>query len=679
MLSFKFINTINSILKTNSELTVKNIAIESHVSQRSVRYEIEKLNEYLIINNYKEIQIEKGLLKFYNLNEIQKILENNDHYFPSSDERENYIILKILLDRQINQREISEELDISKTTVKGHLKDTKFFLIKYNLSLEIQHKKGLILIGKEENIRECLLKILNIISHKNSIYLKNKVKELILDTIDEIGIKKFINYCQKLMEIIISDEAYDIILNYLKISLYMNKKGYTINNIKNEKFLSETKEFKCIKKSSPIFEEWYEVEFSKFEYLKITDYFLGSNTYNLNYSYYDNWVEMELIVKEMIYEFNSEIKEDISQDKLLLEGLLNHIKPTIYRMKNNIELENSIYKEVLESYPHLFKITENIVKKIEKSMNIKFTEDEIAFLVIHFKAAIDRNIMKIEKLKILLVCSSGYGTSKLLAQQIKQYYDLKIINIIPKYLMEKTLIKEKIDLIFTTVDIEKNITSKPIIKLNSILTEEDKRKIESYGILKNNKKISMNSLIRIIKDNSQGINEKKLKKELRELFEEFLMDDILHKKNTIFDYLNNKRILLHETVKDWKEAIVKIGTLLVAENIVEKEYINNSIKTIEEFGSYIVLAPEVAFPHARITGEVKETGFAILILDNPVTFPNGDLVSIFVMFSSKDNKEHLDSFMKLVDFFNKKGVLDRIKKIKEVNELMKILKKELPN
>ncbi|MGL6063510.1 MAG: BglG family transcription antiterminator [Fusobacteriaceae bacterium] len=639
--------------------------------------ELNKVNEYLLLNNYKKIEVKKDVIASFDLNEIQTILENNNSYFPTSEERELYIILILLLNREINQRKISEELNIGKTTVKSHLKEIKFFLIRYNLTLEIQHKKGLELIGKEENIRESLLKILNIISNKDSIYLKRKAENLILNMIDEVGIRKFINYCQKLLNIVISDEAYDIIFKYLKISLYMSKKGYAIVNIKNEFFLSQTKEYKAVKKSSPIFEEWYGIEFSKFEYLKITDYFLGSNTYNLNYSYYDNWVEIEIIVKEIILQFNKEIKEDISQDKLLLEGLLNHIKPTIYRIKNNIVLENSIYKEVIESYPYLFKIAEKIVKKLENSMDIKFTEDEIAFLVIHFKAAIDRNLIKDEKIKILLVCSSGYGTSNLLAQQIKQYYNVTIVDVIPKHLIKSILIKEKIDLILTSVDIEKNITSKPIIKLNSILSEGDKRKIESYGILKNNKKISMNSLVEVVKRNPCIIDDKKLIKELKELFDEFLVDDILYKKHTIFDYLNNQRILVNETVKDWREAIEKIGALLIKENIIEQEYIINSIKTIEEFGGYIILAPQVAFPHARTTGQVKETGFSIITLNKPVTFPSGELVSVFVLFSSKDNKEHLEPFMKLVDFFSKEGILDRIKKIKKISDLMNILKKEL--
>ncbi|MGL5188934.1 MAG: BglG family transcription antiterminator, partial [Cetobacterium sp.] len=71
-------------------------------------------------------------------------------------------------------------------------------------------KKGLELEGKEENIRVALLKLLNSISKSNSIFLKEYLKENLFERIEKDGIKRFINYCQKLMKIIISDEACEL-------------------------------------------------------------------------------------------------------------------------------------------------------------------------------------------------------------------------------------------------------------------------------------------------------------------------------------------------------------------------------------------------------------------------------------------------------------------------------------
>lgn len=655
-----------------SEFHLSKISNRFGISERSLRYEIEKLNEQLFEKNELKIEVEKGCLKHSNWEVVLQNIKNNSINSLSIQEREMYILLHIFLNREINQKLVGIELDISSTTVKTHFKEVKSFLDSYGLSLVIKPKKGLELEGKEENIRVALLKLLNNISKSNSIFLKEYLKESFSQKIEKDGIKRFINYCQKLMKIIISDEAYKIIINYLRISLYMNIKNHRLTEIKNEKFLSETKEYRCIKKAASILEEWYEVELDEKEYLKITDYFLGSNTYNLNYSYYDNWVEIEIMLKEMILDFDNYIKENITEDKLLLEGLLNHIKPTIYRIKNSIELENSIYKEVLESYPNYFNITKAVLKKIEDRMNLKFTEDEISFLVIHFKAAIDRNKIKSKKKRVVLVCGSGYGTSKLLAQQLNQYYHLEIVDIIPEYLIDKVIFKNEIDLILTTVDVKIDLDDKMILKLNPILTDEDKRKIEEIGIYKSSKKISITKLLEVIKCSCKEFDEKDLRDNLKNSFDEYLIDDFIQEKNTISDYIGD-RILINEEVKDWKEAIRKVGSLLLKDKIVKESYIENAIKSIEEFGSYMILGDETLFPHARTKGDVFETGFSIMTLKTPVLLPTNELVSTLIMFSSKNNNDHLDTFVKLVDLSNEENFLQDIKKVKKREDFIKIL------
>ena len=53
---------------------------------------------------------------------------------------------------------------------------------------------------------------------------------------------------------------------------------------------------------------------------------------------------------------------------------------------------------------------------------------------------VDRNInIKKEVKNIIIVCGSGYGTSKLIAQQIKNRYNVNIVDTIPMNQLEKYL------------------------------------------------------------------------------------------------------------------------------------------------------------------------------------------------------------------------------------------------
>lgn len=670
MLTSKSIELLKFLLGKKGKVLLKEAAEHFNLSERSIRYEIEKIREETEFENF-EVILNKGECWIENYDFLENFLKNNSGYVPSPKERELYILLKICFEREINQTIISEELEISKSTIKTHLRDIRKILEMYNLELELLPKKGLIIKGEEEQLRQCTLK---------AVYLSKKQKSKFLDdiifaylkSIDKEGLKLFINYCQKLMNKIISDEAYGIILRYLTIVIYFTKRGYVINSIKNENFLKGTKEYESVQKSKALLEGYYEIEFSEAEYLKITDYFLGSHTYNISYSYYENWVEIEIIVRNFIEKVNKELDVDISNDETLILGLVNHIKPTIYRIKNGIELENTIYEEVAESYPKLFSLVKSSVGELEKFINNKFTNDEIAFITIHFKAAIDRNVKKKrEKIKVLIVCGSGYGSSRLLAQQIKDIYRVEIIDTIPRYLLEKVNKRTDIDVILTTVPIENFKTDRQIIKVSPLLTKEDLLKLDNYPIPRDSRKILFSELIDVIEKNTGEKVSDKLKIGLKNFLDTRLIDDIFHKKITIFDLLSEQRIKIKGKAKNWKEAITEAGELLLKDECIEVDYIEDMIRVVEEFGSYIMLVPNVIFPHAKARSKVKKTAFSIVMYDEKIDFIDGQKIDMVISFCSKDEREHLDGLINIIDKIEENSLKEKLIGIKNPKEVIK--------
>lgn len=654
MLSSKSVLILQNIIDFKNPKNLKTLATELNVSERTIRYEVEKIIEIANCQNLN-IEIIKGYIQVKDFEKLEEILtENFDKTAFSFEERELYILLKILFDRVVNQVQLCEELDISRSTAKTHINDLKKLLDKYHLSLELCHKKGLELIGKEEDIRQCLLKFLTLVKEKKNIFFKNTLKKYFY--INDEGIKKFLNYCQKIMTIVISDEAYEIITKYLRIAILMNKHGYKLDKIKNEKFLESTGEYEAIVKSSALLEAYYDIEFSKVEYLKIADYFLGSHTYNLKHSYYENWVEIELLVKRLIHKFNKRIDVDILMDDILLDGLLNHIKPTMYRIQNGIELENSIYLEVSESYPHLFQVAKESVKELEEFIGNTFSNDEIAFIVIHFKAAMDRNRVKSKTIKnVLLVCGFGYGTSKLLAQQLKELYSINIVEIVPYHLLEKIVFNEELDMIITTVDIDHEDISLPIIKVNPILSQDDIKNLKECNLQKSTKKVLFSKILNAVKNSCKEVDENLLLNNLKGILGTTLVDDILSKKITIFDMLKENMILENVSANTWEEAVKIAGNILIENNCADKNYVEDMIDCINKYGSYMVIIPEIAFPHARTNNNVKKSAFGVVNLKKPVFFPGNIPVKTIVTFCSKDNKEHLDAFIEIVDFMNQKN------------------------
>lgn len=649
MINGRTLVLLQNILKGESSL--KELAKNGEINERTIRYEIEKINEYLLSKGCM-VKISKGRVEVLEKEKIEKILEENyDIKHFSAKEREKYIYLHILLERGVNQQKMCEELDISRNTSKLYLKNLEERLKKYHLKLENSYKKGIILKGEEENIRHALLNFFwNLKNVENSLFRK-KMNRFLVEN-DE-GIDSFLNYCQKKMEKIVSDEAYEIIKIYLKIMLLMIKKGQTIEKIKNEHFLETTNEYQSIKKGVAILEASYDMEILNKEILKITELFLGSHTYNFSYSYYDTWIEMEILIKKMIFNFNKRIDVNILNDKILIEGLLNHLKPTLYRIQNGIELENTVYLEVKESYPILFQITTDIVRELENFIGKKFTYEEIAFITIHFKAAIDRNtVTSKEKKRVLLVCGLGYGTSKLLSQNLKEIYSVEVVDIIPKHYLKKRVKEKDFDLIITTVELN-SLDDKRVIKVNPILSSENIEKLDSMGLKKRSKKILLSELLKIISKNGKIENESGLIEELKELIGGNLIDDISSKKLTIFDTLKKNRISLGEYAKDWEEAVRIAGNLLLKTRCIEEKYIDDMVNCIKTYGSYMIMGNNIAFPHAQSEGVVKETGFSLITLKKSVIFPGDIKVKTIIAFSSRDNKEHMDSFMEILEELEK--------------------------
>lgn len=672
MLTSKSIKLLKFLLDKKEKTSLKELAEHFNLSERSIRYEVEKIQEEIEKENFKVI-LNKGEYLIEGYSYLEKFLENNTGYVPSPKERELYIFLKICFERVINQTIISNELEISKSTIKTHLRDIRKSLEMYNLELDLFPKKGLIIKGDEEQLRQCTLKAIYFSKKQKSKFLDDVIAGY-LKIVDEEGLKLFINYCQKLMDKIISDEAYEIILKYLTIVIYFNRKDCTIKSIKNENFLKSTKEYEAVNNSKALLEGFYELELSEAEYLKITDYFLGSHTYNISYSYYENWVEIEIIVRNFIDKVNKELDVDISNDETLILGLVNHIKPTIYRIKNGIELENTIYEEVVESYPKLFSLVKSSVEELEKFINNKFTNDEIAFITIHFKAAIDRNVKKKrEKTKVLIVCGSGYGSSRLLAQQIKDIYRVEIIDTIPRYLLEKVNKRKDIDVILTTVPIENFKTERQIIKVSPLLTKEDIQKLDNYHMQRDNKKILFSELIDVIEKNTGEKVTEKLKNGLKDFLDTKLIDDVFHKKVTIFDLLPERRIKIKGKAKNWKEAIVEAGELLLRDNCIEESYIENMIQIVEEFGSYIMLVPNVIFPHAKAKEKVKETAFSMVLYENKIDFIDGQKIDMVISFCSKNKREHLDGLINIIEKIEENSSKEKIMACKNSKDIIKYL------
>ncbi|HBL8318516.1 TPA: PTS sugar transporter subunit IIA, partial [Enterococcus faecium] len=112
----------------------------------------------------------------------------------------------------------------------------------------------------------------------------------------------------------------------------------------------------------------------------------------------------------------------------------------------------------------------------EERFCIHFNEDEIAYVTLHIQSLLDR--YKPDKTKVILVCSSGYGTSKLLEQRINNGFAdmVEIEDVLSINELQDRKVTD--ELVISTIPIEN--TNFPVIVVSPLMLGADVRKVKQY-------------------------------------------------------------------------------------------------------------------------------------------------------------------------------------------------------
>jgi|SRR5690625_1896292 len=112
-----------------------------------------------------------------------------------------------------------------------------------------------------------------------------------------------------------------------------------------------------------------------------------------------------------------------------------------------------------------------------------------------------------------------------------------------------------------------------------------------------------------------------------------------------------------------EEAIREAGNLLAQAGHVETQYIDAMIESYQMNGSYIVIAPEIAIPHARPEDGVNEASVSLVQLKNPIEFGNDANDPVYLVFAigATNSDEHLSLLQNLINVLGDKKKVDMIK------------------
>lgn len=670
---------------------INDIAKKINMSPRTVRNDLDRIDDYL-----KDIGIPKlvrkpnvGIILKLNDNEIKKLFEilgkiNNYDYVLSQRERVLYMLCELLNKSGfITINSLSDRMMVSRSTIINDLNQVREWLTENNLSLESSKGHGIKVSGNELDIRKSATRIL--FQSMDTLNFLNISSIRLFKDIDLDFIKNSIKVAEEQMESTFSDDAFNNLVIHIAIAVKRIQLSKDIVMDKEElKNLRKTAEFAIASSIANMLEDKFGISIPEDEIGYITIHLLGSNVTYMGNPDKDNWVHIHLIVSTLIENAGNKAHINFNNDNQLFDGLVQHIRPAIYRIKHDLKIKNPLINEIKENFYDMFKNIGESVKFIEKELESNISEEEIGYLTLHFMASIERiNNNNYKKPNVLVVCATGIGTSKFVSTKLKSIFDINIIDTISSQDVEKVLKSHNnIDLIVTTIPI--NIEKVKCIEVNTFLTENNISDLSLFfakfikreeNMIQHMGKNTVDKILDIIKDNCTIKDYHILKNKLAVYLN--IKDDKMNKdyKPSLKELINTNFININMEAKTWEDAVRKSGQILMDNGCIEKSYIDAMVNTVKKVGPYIVILPGIAMPHASPEDGVMKTGISILTLKTPVSFGNkeNDPVSVIIAISTINKLNHMNALKQLMKIIEGDNFILKALTAKTTEEILNLI------
>lgn len=567
-----------------------------------------------------------------------KVIEDLNNNFKStkaySTEERQLEILKMLLveEKTISYQKLSEYFWVSKTSISKDIESIESLFNDKTIAIE-SDKKGTRIIGSEVQKQYSLKLYTEDLLNKKSVenekdflkYAPKILKQIYPEELVNIIFEEVANL-EKTLNISLTYYYLRSLIITLIIFIFRLGKNHHIEFKKNFIF-EEIKSLETYFIAKNILENIsnrlkIKINNSDVDYLNKQ---LIAHCIKPEFSNVEQSEKYENVVKEIILEMSQIMNVNLSGDKKLYEGLLFHIVPMVYRLHIGIMIENPLLKEIKEQYSVTFSATWYVMSKISDKLNILLSEDEVAFIMVHFQAAIDRNA---QVKKILIVCPTGIGSSELIANKIKRYLPSKdIIEVVPIRKIYENKI-DNVDLIISSVQLD--IKNKPIIYVSPLVSNED---------LKNISQIYTDIFIDTKKLKFSYMEERKKYKYINSLIDESLIF-----ANCKF---TNKEDCLSYMIDAFrKKDLVYSG---FGKSIIEREKLGSTS-----------LDSSVAIPHA-LPATVKSSAIGIMTLDKSIKWSGRNVNTIILIsISEKDIKSVKNILSEVYDIVESRESVEKI-------------------
>ncbi|WP_427706778.1 BglG family transcription antiterminator [Staphylococcus parequorum] len=652
---------IEMLIKYHGQyVTIYDIAQHLAVSSRTIHRELKSIESFINTFNINLERVTKKGIQLdadeHAVTSLKNVLSQQNTIDLSQEEQKVIILYALIQAKEpIKQYGLAHEIGVSTQTLTKLLDELDIELDQYQLKLQKKRGEGIHLNGAESKKRELLSQLM--VNNLNStsvysvienhfVYQSINQSQLAMVDMDKIfQVERILMDHLDQLPYSLTESSYLTLTVHIVLSIdrMLNGEYVALNNdIYNN--VKDSFEHKVAAALALHLEHIYGVQFNQAEVTFITIHLRGAKRKESVEVFKDN--KDEARIDQLIHSVAKYSQQDFKDWDTLSEGLKLHLIPAINRLNANIETYNPLTEMIKHKYPRLFESVHRGLSHIWPDFN--FPDSEIAFIVLHFGGAIQNQGSPFYS--VLVVCSSGIGTSRLLATRLQQTFSeiQKTTQASVGDLNE--LDPTQFDAIITTVDLD--ITT-PYITVNPLLPDSDINHVAAF--LNMQKDVQPSDTLDYTHQNIPD-PEAKLSY-IRKGLE--LIDSVY------IDYIS---------VSNWTTYLTE--TLLSHQIITDGQSFAELIKHHMDTQGFVLEPYPIAIPHLK--NEIIQQPFILItILNEPITLKSNQNDDLSVNYLLNMFVPHDDTMSQLVSDISGKMVehLDNIDEfMQHPEQLLDILK-----
>ena len=623
-----YFNRILNCLLSGETYTILQIAANVGLSEKTVRTKIDQMNRWLTQHDMGRIEKKQGTGIWLEMDErqwknLQAYLDRGqslDSAVQPDDRRKQVIgkLLKLKSGQTTTLAQLADSLYLSAPTIGGLLREVSPWFEERSLKIASIRSKGVCLVGDEYNFRIAIKDYI--------IELMPEVMEALLASyapgIDISRIRRIVLEAENAWRVELADTSFKMVWIMACLSMARRRLGDKAVFSTREENIEHYNEYSFAESIYQRIEQAYEIKISDDDTVLLAVLLLSArklkNFSSIQDTDYARQYDRDLgkFVRLVIETIDSVLDIDLSEDQLLYESLLLHMRSAIFWMKYSTAVGDNISKYVKSEYKQTFLATWSTSNLFEEYYDVQVTEDELAGIALYIQAAIIRR-KKGKPLTALLISEGGMAASQLNIERLK--YSISEITEIRAVSYHDFKLRQ-----YQDVD----------VIINTSGNEIGDDRVVSVGE----------------RLNDQGIEA--IRQKVNQIFY-FRKKPEFHFNNLCHQLFEVDLFLLRPKVRDKDQLITMMVKKLEDKGDVTPAYLQSVFD--RERATTTSIGRGIAIPHGNMA-EVNESRIVVAILEEPIVW-HDDMVDVVFLLAVKMNtkfeirrtKQFYKDFLQLTD------------------------------